>query len=505
MMSGRPEKRRRAGDNEDASKAWGNIVKYICLSDGMVHSSLTFSSLDRSVRTTSDVSVGCTLMQIPSSCLLSGTSESLTTTEYGRQLTSTVDLAAQYHLHNDPTDLKLALFMAHAAHSNINPAISAYLATLPQPKSYNGIPRRWSDEQLSSLLGGTSLFHRVKIDQKNLKNDYDAVSATWKDETITLPTFQQFDDMFSAVSSRGFAGLGSDDGKSDAMVPLLDLLNHRRGIGGKKDVRYRRRNISTDNGTDSTNAAIVEVVADRDLPAGSILHDTYGAKGNAQLLSRYGFCIENNVEPDGSSNDVVKFIAKEGYPAVELRAGPKAYTYGGFVRALAAFLDDGKAGAGDGRDIGGTSYDDDMMSFINECDDEEQVGSLGMMYGSNMDGAESDKGNDDHVSAESIKDECAALERLSAALGKARESYSLKDTDLQDGLDKKDFSPEYCAAVLVNSERRTLQFFQLAAEKIRHLLEGANESISKNEEDPMLAQVDSLVAAYAAIRHDVSQ
>ncbi len=30
-----------------------------------------------------------------------------------------------------------------------------------------------------------------------------------------------------------------------------------------------------------------------------LMQMTYGAKSNSTLLGRYGFCIENNVEPDG--------------------------------------------------------------------------------------------------------------------------------------------------------------------------------------------------------------
>jgi len=269
-----------------------------------------------------------------------------------------------------------------------------------------------------------------------------------------------------------------------------------------------------DNGThEAVSAVVVGVVADRDLPAGSVVHDTYGAKGNAQLLSRYGFCIDSNVEPDGSSNDVVEFVAKEGSPAVELRAGPKAYTYGGFVRALEVFLDDGDGGKGHdgcGGDSGGaTSSDepDDMMAFLNQCD-EEDAGGFDMLYGNGMDDKESDDGdgdggddgddNDDGGSAEAIKAECTALGRLSTALGRARDRYSLKGKDLQEGLDKKDFSPQYCAAVLVQSERRTLQLFQLAADKIRRRLQGEREeggssssSSSSNEGSDRLTSIQS--------------
>ena len=167
--------------------------------------------------------------------------------------------------------------------------------------------------------------------------------------------------MFAAVSSRGFAGLGSDDGQSDAMVPLLDLLDHRRGTDAKKDVRYSRCFAKEGSGAHS----YIEIVADRDLQPGSTLHDTYGAKGNAQLLNRYGFCIANNLEPDGSSNDVVETSLKENQPSVGLRAGPKSYTYGKLVRMVEMFQDqDGIAGGANEQE--GDSGEDDMEAFLNQ-------------------------------------------------------------------------------------------------------------------------------------------
>ena len=69
-----------------------------------------------------------------------------------------------------------------------------------------------------------------------------------------------------------------------------------------------------------------------DLAEGEQLLATYGTKGNHQLLLSYGFCIPDNVEPDGSSNDVYEM---ELYgQTVELRAGKKAYTYGPLCRAI---------------------------------------------------------------------------------------------------------------------------------------------------------------------------
>lgn len=83
-----------------------------------------------------------------------------------------------------------------------------------------------------------------------------------------------------------------------------------------------------------------------DLAKGEQLLATYGTKGNHQLLLSYGFCIPDNVEPDGSSNDVYEM---ELYgQTVELRAGKKAYTYGPLCRAIeivrSVMREEGEAG-----------------------------------------------------------------------------------------------------------------------------------------------------------------
>ena len=531
----RPEKRQRsvaapAEEQHSQHSCWKDAVAWIQSNGGTVHPALIFSS-DRSVRTqaqtkddereTSAIPTGTMLIRIPSSCLL--TVDTVSSTPFGKKLVNKIQSISGDALQNDKSDLMLALYMAHIPSAkDIRSDHAAYLATLPPPSSYNNIPRRWGDTQLESLLGGTSLLTRVRKDQSNLKCDYKSISSAWnekggKDESVAkLPSFEQFDDMFAAVSSRGFAGLGSDDGQSDAMVPLLDLLDHRRGTDAKKDVRYSRR-CSAKEGSGAHTC--IEVVADRDLQPGSTLHDTYGAKGNAQLLNRYGFCIANNLEPDGSSNDVVEISLKEGQPPVELRAGPKSYTYGKLARMVGMIQDkDGSAeGANGANEQEAGSEEDDMEAFLNQCDEEEagdgndvDDGFDMMMYGGDDEMNDNEEDGDQEDEEKMMESECKALQEVSSALSEARERFSLKDEKLQDALQKTDNSPEHFAAVLVQSERRTIQLYQLASEEIHGRLKsmmtgsstvGACDKKGDSIDDILVKQIDELVSAYATIRH----
>jgi hypothetical protein len=52
---------------------------------------------------------------------------------------------------------------------------------------------------------------------------------------------------------------------------------------------------SVGGGVKVTTAQAITLPINATIP----LQMTYGAKSNSTLLGRYGFCIENNVEPDG--------------------------------------------------------------------------------------------------------------------------------------------------------------------------------------------------------------
>ena len=84
------------------------------------------------------------------------------------------------------------------------------------------------------------------------------------------------------------------------------------------------------------------------LHSGEPVHDTYGAKGNAQLLATYGFTSLPNLEPDGSSNDVrelclpttdadAALLVFVPPTVAQLRLGPKRYALHPLLLAVDAF------------------------------------------------------------------------------------------------------------------------------------------------------------------------
>lgn len=73
---------------------------------------------------------------------------------------------------------------------------------------------------------------------------------------------------------------------------------HANKVKNEETVAKRRK---LNGGKTSILKGGVRVTAAKWLLYGKTLQMTYGAKGNAALLGRYGFCIPNNVEPDGES------------------------------------------------------------------------------------------------------------------------------------------------------------------------------------------------------------
>ena len=256
-------------------------------------------------------------------------------------------------LYNDEQDVMLALFLAYLIEkrgcessggkifNEEQPWLffQPYLDTLPtSSETLNSkrneyldlLPRQWPIETIERRLKGTSLYKRALDEKKGLVDEYNKVKSAWEssdNHSDSFPSLESYDMMMAAVTSRGFAGLGHEG--VDVMIPMLDLLNHARGRcdnsgehlhSSGAHVRYERyESTCADDANDHSNSTDmgmtilkrkevssnnkrkggITVTADKQLKHGEELLMTYGAKGNASLLGRYGFCIENNSEPDG--------------------------------------------------------------------------------------------------------------------------------------------------------------------------------------------------------------
>ena len=486
-MGTSPQGSKRPRD-EDIDICFTRLAEWIRGAGGIVHPSITMDKDQRELRVVEDIDEGTTVMQIPSGCLVTkGTIRSKSSLSLVEELKVTRDL---YH---SPQDIELAVFLAGP---DAGDHFRQYLDSLPESSSFDALPRRWTDEQLK-LLTGSPLLKRIKRAREGTLRDYKVAKTAWKDKNpdspdAHFPSLQAFSDRMAAVSSRAFEGMkGFDDfgGKEGdtTLIPMLDLCNHHRGRKVHKNLAY------------SYEGAII-VHALQAIKAGDTLRITYGAQGNAQLLLNYGFCIPNNFEPDGSSNDVLEFYSSVADPTqvVHLRAGPKSYSYGGLVKALECFyLESQDAGNGGDRDEG----PDDMEAFLNDCEEEE---------GEDFDWENigDDFGDGEPTNDESIKTESMTLAALRAALQTVREAYTFKGNDLHQAAALTEASPQHFAALLIKSELRTLHFFLRAIHyiekelnEIEYLISDGGPTLGDKDDALIEVQVRELARAYVQIRH----
>jgi hypothetical protein len=255
------------------------------------------------------------------------------------------------------------------------------------------------------------------------------------------------------------------------------------------------------------------------LAGGDALVITYGAQGNAALLLNYGFCIQQNIEPDGSSNDVYELLVEpaasgkdEGAAApgaavaVPLRAGPKWYSYGGLVRALETVramappsqsvplnesgeplgsfpaggvritLPRGAVSRPDQDDITGSrdepgGEDRDLRDRGSDADGDD----VGVSDADSDDDGVSDADSDDDgvsdADAAKLLSEVNALLSFQKCLEVARSKYAGPDDEIAPVGDRDSCSDKkHYATLLIRSELRTLYFFQCAVHQILRAL-----------------------------------
>ena len=386
-----------------------------------------------------------------------------------------------------------------------------YTQTLPQSTQQQeympSLPMFWTDHQLGLLENCREFCKRVRQQQADLETIL-AQSTIIQSNDASNPGPLQQQERYAVqvalthVLSRAFT---LDNGEP-ILVPILDLCNHTRGqyfpttttttnsnsttttptAQSRKNVSYR---IVNDDNNNHHKTMVVSTV--QDVAAQQELFITYGALGNGPLLLKYGFCLtvdttngwSSNVEPDGSSNDVLELRLDPASDVVlELRTGPKAYTFGPLTKAVGQFqqqqvsrnTSDGANGVND--DL------DDMEAFLNDAEEEEGQEFMDDLY-KDSPGEEGDDNDDEDD--EDVRNEIKALRQLEKSLWDVHGTHTNKamsttTVTTEASLDSSDATAptammeRYCAT-LIQSERRTLAFYALAAHTVASKLEGSNQ------------------------------
>lgn len=149
-----------------------------------------------------------------------------------------------------------------------------YLATLP--KKYRNMPIFFDENELSWLKGSMCL-EKIAERKLSLRAEYDNICKH-------VPGFAEFhfDDFVWArlvVITRIF-GLVINGVKTDGLVPMADMLNHKRP---------RETKWTYDEGRGGFT-----ITSLKPMQRGDQIFDSYGQKCNSRFFVNYGFALEEN-------------------------------------------------------------------------------------------------------------------------------------------------------------------------------------------------------------------
>lgn len=179
-----------------------------------------------------------------------------------------------------PKHSQLALFLLEHLELGAASPFAHYLSTLPS--DFSRFPLHYSPALLHQLRG-TSILEQILARRQDIARDYEAIvgaeagAGRWGVERFVAARL--------LVSSRVF-GVVVEGAKTDALVPVADMLNHH--LPKQTSWFY----------CDRRQGFVIQSL--RPIEAGSEVFDSYGQKCNSRFLLNYGFTL-----PANSHNEVV--------------------------------------------------------------------------------------------------------------------------------------------------------------------------------------------------------
>ncbi|KAM3128770.1 hypothetical protein pb186bvf_019118 [Paramecium bursaria] len=217
----------------------------------------------------------------PKECILYIARQNLITLEMSKETTiskkiisSKVDLLSPKH-----TYLSTFLLLEKR---NPESYWKPYLDILPS--QYDSFPIFYKPEDLDWLQGSPFLSNSKQNNKEQVREKVSDIHKDYQMISNIAPEFTQFSfEEFCwarmTVSSRIF-GISIKGVKTDAFVPLADMLNHRR----PKQTSWMY--------SDEKQGFILE--ADEFIEKGQTVYESYGRKCNSRFLLNYGFMVEDN-------------------------------------------------------------------------------------------------------------------------------------------------------------------------------------------------------------------
>ena len=608
------------GTADDDERSWSTLAARVRAHGGVVHANVRVgadASGARGLIAIGPIAEGATLFRIPETCTL--TAASALRSPLGKAIAARAEAAVEdgtgYHARSRSLPLGDIALAAFVAADSVDPSspFAAYHALLRR-SPLDDAPAWWPRAQRETLLHvclckrstacdcANKVTTRASIvseaTRKDAEDAFEALVRVALVEHVrdrfqnprrddqkrsfdgpfdTSDAWDAFRRALAAVHSRAFnfgegdvpvAGASdasartrsrdvpesSPDGAREALereaagsalVPLLDCANHHRR---PRECAWR-----------VSRSREVEVVALRAFVSGDPVRVAYGARSNEHLLTRYGFCVRDNVEPDGSSNDETPFFlsetgrvevpgdvaisrcrdrafsarGKHGKRSVFLRVAPRVeYTFAPFADALDLFRARARERRGGGGAGGVDAFsreplssaetraplardeEDFLGAFRGDGDGDDDDACAALMYGSGEESGEAsgeegeeytprgagrnESGEDaDLVDLEALRDMASSLGDRADALRRAADATSFES------LCAPSTRADACVAYF-ESESRTFRFFSRAAARAAREVSGDFEATEEGTETRPADEDDegvaALVAAFAELR-----
>jgi len=144
------------------------------------------------------------------------------------------------------------------------------------PKSFSNIPLFFDRKQLEGLKGSLSL-QKIQDRHDSLRAEYQNLRR--KVASFSKWTYEDFVWARLVVITRIF-GLLINNQKTDGLVPMADMINHKR----PRETRW------TFN--EAKQGFVISAM--QEFNVGDQIYDSYGRKCNSRFFVNYGFALENN-------------------------------------------------------------------------------------------------------------------------------------------------------------------------------------------------------------------
>jgi len=186
----------------------------------------------------------------------------------GRQLTQRWPNDTSRHAY-------LAAYLLTEAAKGSESAWWPYLQSLPASTAH--LASAWSEEELQ-WLQGTEALEIARENQQDIRNSYEQARAL-----PSFPfTYESYAHARRLVFSRVFSYAAANGNRSSTLVPLTDLINH--ASKGRYNTEW----------TYNTTLQVFTMYSTAPLAAHQPLLTSYGLKCNSELLTGYGFVVEDN-------------------------------------------------------------------------------------------------------------------------------------------------------------------------------------------------------------------